>query len=69
MSSRIKALRLAHGWTTVELARRVGVEASTIARIESGQTRLALAEAETVIALAKVFGMTLDDLVEHMKEG
>lgn len=38
-SSRLRALRKAHGWTIAELAVRASVDPSTVERIEAGSVR------------------------------
>ncbi|MCM3662231.1 XRE family transcriptional regulator [Georgenia satyanarayanai] len=57
---RVRALRLAHGWSLDELARRATLSASTLSRIENGQRRLAL---DQLVALARALDTTLDQLV------
>ena len=39
LTVRLRPVRLAKGWTQGELARRSGVDQSTISRIENGLTR------------------------------
>jgi transcriptional regulator with XRE-family HTH domain len=58
---RIRALRVAQGWSLEELARRANVSQSTVSRIENGQRRLAL---DQLVTLARALGTTLDQLVE-----
>jgi len=57
---RVRALRLAHGWSLDELARHATLSASTLSRIENGQRRLAL---DQLVALARALDTTLDQLV------
>jgi transcriptional regulator with XRE-family HTH domain len=58
---RIRALRLAQGWSLEELASRAKVSQSTLSRIENGQRRLAL---DQLVTLARALDTTLDQLVE-----
>ncbi|MFF1355108.1 helix-turn-helix domain-containing protein [Streptomyces sp. NPDC058297] len=58
---RIRALRVAQGWSLEELATRAKVSQSTLSRIENGQRRLAL---DQLVTLARVLDTSLDQLVE-----
>ncbi|MFH8795950.1 helix-turn-helix domain-containing protein [Streptomyces sp. NPDC017941] len=58
---RIRALRVAQGWSLEELAVRAGLSQSTLSRIENGQRRLAL---DQLVTLARALDTTLDQLVE-----
>jgi transcriptional regulator with XRE-family HTH domain len=58
---RIRALRVAQGWSLEELAGRARVSQSTLSRIENGQRRLAL---DQLVTLARALDTTLDQLVE-----
>ncbi|NUP46566.1 MAG: helix-turn-helix transcriptional regulator [Catenulispora sp.] len=58
---RIRALRVAQGWSLEELAARASVSQSTLSRIENGQRRLAL---DQLVILARALGTSLDQLVE-----
>ncbi|MEV0092226.1 helix-turn-helix transcriptional regulator [Streptomyces sp. NPDC050738] len=58
---RIRALRLAQGWSLDELAGRALISPSTLSRIENGQRRLAL---DQLVTLARAMDTTLDQLVE-----
>lgn len=58
---RIRALRVAQGWTLGELAARANVSQSTLSRIENGQRRLAL---DQLVTLARALDTTLDQMVE-----
>jgi len=57
---RVRALRLAHGWSLDDLARRAALSPSTLSRIESGARRLAL---DQLVVLAQALDTTLDQLV------
>ncbi|MEU9265978.1 XRE family transcriptional regulator [Streptomyces sp. NPDC048251] len=58
---RIRALRLAQGWSLEELAARAQVSQSTLSRIENGRRRLAL---DQLVTLARALETSLDQLVE-----
>ncbi|MGW1143137.1 helix-turn-helix domain-containing protein, partial [Streptomyces zhihengii] len=58
---RIRALRVAQGWSLEELASRARLSQSTLSRIENGQRRLAL---DSLVTLARALDTTLDQLVE-----
>lgn len=58
---RIRALRVAQGWSLAELASRARLSQSTLSRIENGQRRLAL---DSLVALARALDTSLDQLVE-----
>ncbi|MFP8886297.1 helix-turn-helix domain-containing protein [Streptomyces mangrovi] len=58
---RIRALRVAQGWSLEELASRAHLSQSSLSRIENGRRRLALDQLAT---LARALGTTLDQLVE-----
>lgn len=57
---RIRALRVAQGWSLEELAGRARLSQSTLSRIENGQRRLAL---DNLVTLARALDTTLDQLV------
>ncbi|MFC4562350.1 helix-turn-helix domain-containing protein [Nocardiopsis mangrovi] len=57
---RIRALRVAQGWSLDELATRAHLGQSSLSRIENGQRRLAL---DQLVALARALDTTLDQLV------
>ncbi|WP_203182977.1 XRE family transcriptional regulator [Streptomyces pratensis] len=59
--ARIRALRMAQGWSLEELAGRAGVSQSTLSRIENGRRRLAL---DQLVTLARALDTSLDQLVE-----
>ncbi|MET9466136.1 helix-turn-helix transcriptional regulator [Streptomyces sp. NPDC006544] len=63
--SRIRALRVAQGWSLEELASRARVSQSTLSRIENGQRRLAL---DQLVILARALDTSLDQLVETATE-
>ncbi|MGZ3146290.1 helix-turn-helix domain-containing protein [Lentzea chajnantorensis] len=58
---RIRALRLAQGWSLEELATRARLSPSSLSRIENGQRRLAL---DQLVVLARALDTSLDQLVE-----
>ncbi|MFJ2027671.1 helix-turn-helix domain-containing protein [Streptomyces sp. NPDC087897] len=59
--TRIRALRVAQGWSLEELAARARISQSTLSRIENGRRRLAL---DQLVTLARALDTTLDQLVE-----
>ncbi|MEV6239241.1 XRE family transcriptional regulator [Lentzea sp. NPDC051838] len=58
---RIRALRVAQGWSLDELATRARISPSSLSRIENGQRRLAL---DQLVVLARALDTSLDQLVE-----
>ncbi|NKI43589.1 helix-turn-helix transcriptional regulator [Streptomyces sp. LD120] len=62
---RIRALRVAQGWSLEELASRARLSQSTLSRIENGQRRLAL---DQLVTLARALDTSLDQLVESGAE-
>nr|WP_121827922.1 XRE family transcriptional regulator [Streptomyces sp. S1] len=58
---RIRALRVAQGWSLEELATRARLSQSSLSRIENGRRRLAL---DQLVVLARALDTTLDQLVE-----
>jgi transcriptional regulator with XRE-family HTH domain len=58
---RIRAMRVAQGWSLEELATRANLSQSSLSRIENGQRRLAL---DQLVTLARALDTTLDQLVE-----
>lgn len=59
--NRIRALRVAQGWSLAELAGRANLSQSSLSRIENGQRRLAL---DQLVTLARALDTSLDQLVE-----
>ncbi|NYE95899.1 transcriptional regulator with XRE-family HTH domain [Psychromicrobium silvestre] len=58
---RIRALRLARGWSLDTLAERTFLSPSNLSRIETGQRRIAL---DQLVPIARALDMTLDQLIE-----
>jgi transcriptional regulator with XRE-family HTH domain len=58
---RIRALRVAQGWSLDELAGRARLSPSSLSRIENGRRRLAL---DQLVTLARALDTSLDQLVE-----
>jgi transcriptional regulator with XRE-family HTH domain len=58
---RIRALRVAQGWSLEDLAARAQLSPSSLSRIETGQRRLAL---DQLVDLARALDTSLDQLVE-----
>jgi transcriptional regulator with XRE-family HTH domain len=59
--TRIRALRVAQGWSLEELATRARLSPSSLSRIETGHRRLAL---DQLVVLARALDTSLDQLVE-----
>jgi len=59
--NRIRALRVAQGWSLEELASRAKISQSSLSRIENGQRRLVL---DQLVTLARELNTSLDQLVE-----
>lgn len=57
---RIRALRLARGWSLDALSARSSMGPSTLSRIETGDRRMAL---DQLVPIAKALEISLDDLV------
>lgn len=65
ISQNISTLRTVCGLTQEELAARIGVSRQSVAKWESGESAPDLSNAS---ALARVFGVRMDDLVNHSEE-
>jgi transcriptional regulator with XRE-family HTH domain len=63
---RLKRLRLLREVTLADLASQTGISASTLSRLESGLRRPTL---EQLLPLARVYGVTLDELVDAPQTG
>lgn len=63
---RIRALRVARGWSLDELATRCHLSPSTLSRIETGHRRIAL---DQLAAIARTLGTTIDQLVASDDDG
>lgn len=57
---RVRALRIAQGWSLDELAERCWFSASTLSRMETGHRRIGL---DQLTAIARALGTSLDHLV------
>ena len=57
---RIALLRASNGWSQAELARRIGVSASSVGMYEQGRREPSL---DLVVRLANEFGVTTDYLL------
>lgn len=62
IGQRIAGLRRDRNWTQLELARRTGLAASTIAAIEQ-DARRTKPDVDSLIALARAFEITVDELL------
>lgn len=63
---RLKRLRLRRDITLTDLAEQTGISASTLSRLEAGLRRPTL---EQLLPLARVHGVTLDELVDAPPTG
>ena len=61
IQDRITDLREQYGWSKAELAERIGIDASRLGRIESGETKSV--GDDVILALAKTFGVSTDFLL------
>ena len=59
LQNRVRAQRLAHGWSQEELSLRVGISRASISAIETGRF---VPSAATALALAAVFGCRVEDV-------
>ena len=62
--NRIQEYRKQKKWTQEDLARRLGVERSAVAKWESGKSQ---PQAARLIALAEIFGCTVDEILGRGK--
>ena len=62
--NRIRAYRKERKWTQEELAEQIGVERSAVAKWESGKSQ---PQAARLIALAEIFGCTVDEILGRGK--
>ena len=60
--NKIKAYRKRHGLSQEELARRLGIDRSSVAKWESGCNTPKLAH---LLALAKIFHCSIDELIDR----
>lgn len=66
LGPRLKQLRQRRGTTLTELAAETGISTSTLSRLEAGLRRPTL---EQLLPLARVHGVTLDELVDAPATG
>ncbi|MBO6237008.1 MAG: helix-turn-helix transcriptional regulator [Schwartzia sp.] len=62
--NKIREYRKQRKWTQEELANRLGVERSAVAKWESGKSQ---PQAARLVALAEVFGCTVDEILGRGK--
>lgn len=65
MTNRIRELRRARGWTTLDLADRIGTTNATISRLETGERRLTV---EWMNRIAAAFGVVPANLLDERPE-
>ncbi|MTI56588.1 helix-turn-helix transcriptional regulator [Geosporobacter ferrireducens] len=61
----LKNLRKFHRYTQEEIADKIGVSRQAVAKWENGET---IPDISNCIALAELYGVTLDDLVNYKEE-
>ena len=62
--NRIQEYRKQKKWTQEELAKRLGVERSAVAKWESGKSQ---PQAARLVALAEIFGCSVDEILGRGK--
>ena len=62
--NKIREYRKQRKWTQEELAKRLGVERSAVAKWESGKSQ---PQAARLVALAEVFGCSVDEILGRGK--
>lgn len=62
--NKIREYRKQQKWTQEELAKRLGVERSAVAKWESGKSQ---PQAARLVALAEIFGCTVDEILGRGK--
>ena len=63
--NKIREYRKQRKWTQEELARRLGVERSAVAKWESGKSQ---PQAARLVALAELFGRSVDGILGRRRE-
>ncbi len=63
--NKIREYRKQRKWTQEELAKRLGVERSAVAKWESGKSQ---PQAARLVALAEIFGCSVDGLLGRSRE-
>jgi transcriptional regulator with XRE-family HTH domain len=66
LSDRIRALRKEHGYSQEQMARKLHLTQGAISQWENGLT---VPAADQLMALADVFGITVDDLLGREQQG
>ncbi|MCC3863749.1 helix-turn-helix domain-containing protein [Terrisporobacter petrolearius] len=61
----LKELRKNHRYTQEEVAEKISVSRQAVAKWENGET---IPDINNCIALAELYGVSLDDLVNHSKQ-
>ena len=62
--NKLKELRENKGLTQKGLSEATGISLRTLQKYETGERDIAKAEAATVVKIARLLGMTVEDLVE-----
>src|SRR5918997_74254 len=66
LGARLRAMRQQRSLTLADVATQTGITLSTLSRLESGGRRPTL---ELLLPLARVYGVTLDELVDAPPTG
>lgn len=66
VGARLRALRTQRGTTLADVSAETGISVSTLSRLESGTRKPTL---ELLLPLARVYGVTLDELVDAPPTG
>lgn len=66
LGRRLRTIRTQRGRTLAEVENATGISASTLSRLESGQRRATI---DLLLPLARVYGVTLDELVGAPETG
>lgn len=66
VGARLRALRIERRLTLAGISASTGISVSTLSRLESGQRRATL---ELLMPLAKIYGVTIDELVDAPATG
>ena len=58
-------LRRAAGLSQAQLAEKAGIKLGTLKKLESGERSIGKSQVDTVLPLAKVLGVTIEQLVDE----
>ena len=66
LAVKLKVLRAERGWSQEELAKRSGVCVTSISFIETGKRDNKVIRVETLVKLAKAFGIEPNELIKYI---